>query len=127
MWIYAQDSGKLFLHTEVLDKIELIAIGYSGAGWGKDNPTAAYQHNIGPIPAGLFKIESPRDTVHSPYTLPLTPNPANEMFGRSGFLIHGDSILNPGTASQGCVILPREIRQIIWNSGDHDFQVVHTF
>jgi len=126
MWIYAQSTGKLFHATEDTDTPDLIAIGYAGAGAGKNNPNMESIRNVGPIPVGLFTIESPRDTIHSPYTLPLTPYPANEMFGRAGFLIHGDSIHAPGTASQGCIILPRDIRYIIWGSGDHDIEVVHT-
>jgi hypothetical protein len=46
------------------------------------------------------------------------------MFGRSGFLIHGDSIIRPGTASRGCIILAREIREQIAASGDADLEVV---
>ena len=127
MWIYAQNSGKLFHHDDVLETTMLVAFGYSGADWGKNNPAAEAVHNIGPLPAGFYTIESPRDTIHSPFTLPLTPYPTNEMFGRAGFLIHGDSLGSPGTASQGCIILPRDIRNMIWGSGDHDLQVVHTF
>ena len=39
--------------------------------------------------------------------MPLIPSPTNEMFGRSEFLIHGDSLEHPGAASEGCIILPR--------------------
>lgn len=127
MWIYSQSDGKLYLHTEVLDKVELITYGYAGAYYGKNSPASESVRNIGPLPAGFYTIESPRDTVHSPFTLPLLPYADNEMFGRSGFLIHGDKIGAPGTASQGCIILSRDIRHMIWGSGDHDLQVVHTF
>lgn len=40
------------------------------------------------------------------------------------FRIHGDSIRAPGTASHGCIILPRAIRDRIWASGDRALQVV---
>jgi hypothetical protein len=46
------------------------------------------------------------------------------MFGRFGFFIHGDSILNPGWASDGCVILGRMVRQRIAASGDPLLEVV---
>ena len=49
----------------------------------------------------------------SPFSLRLTPDPANDMCGRDGFLIHGDSIAHPGTASQGCIILNRLQREHI--------------
>jgi len=124
MWIYEQATGKLFHHEDVIDATTVVAYGYAGAGVGKNNPAMESVRNTGPLPAGLYTIGSPRNTVHSPYTLPLTPYPANKMFGRSGFLIHGDKIGAPGTASQGCVILPRDIRTLIWTSGDHDLQVI---
>src|ERR1035438_5538324 len=37
----------------------------------------------------------------------LTPESGTNTFGREGFLIHGDSVQNPGTASHGCIILPQ--------------------
>jgi hypothetical protein len=46
------------------------------------------------------------------------------MFGRTGFLIHGDAVHAPGTASEGCVILSRTTREQIWESHDHVLQVV---
>ena len=56
----------------------------------------------------------------------LTPNAANNMFGRSEFKIHGDLIDAPGQhkASDGCVILSRDVREQIWQSGDHDLHVI---
>jgi len=38
------------------------------------------------------------------------------MFGRSNFLIHGDSVVHPGTASEGCIIAARYIREDIAKS-----------
>lgn len=59
-----------------------------------------------------------------PFAIPLIPDPSNEMYGRGDFYCHGDSIENPGCASEGCVILPRTVRETIWNSTDHELQVV---
>ena len=39
-------------------------------------------------------------------------------------MIHGDSIGNPGSASEGCIILGPAIRHRIWNSGDRNLEVV---
>ena len=61
---------------------------------------------------------------HGPFVLRLTPAPTNEMFGRDGFLIHGDSIEHPGSASHGCIILPRAIREAIAKSDDDTLHVV---
>lgn len=95
------------------------AKGYSGAGDCKNVPDAQVIHNRGPIPIGLYKIGKHVDTVtHGPFVLPLTPSEANTMYGRDGFLIHGDSVIHPGTASEGCIILPRDVREEIEASGD---------
>lgn len=103
---------------------EALAIGYSGAGTGKNNPDMQAEHNIGPIPRGEYKIGAPCDTkTHGPFVLSLTPDAQNTMCGRSGFLIHGDSIEHPGTASQGCIILARGARESIWESGDRALSV----
>ena len=59
-----------------------------------------------------------------PFTLVLAPAPGTETHGRSAFRIHGDSIRLPGTASHGCIILPRPVREAIWASGDRDLEVV---
>ncbi len=38
-------------------------------------------------------------------------------------MIHGDSTTEPGQASQGCIILPLQIRKKIWDSNDRDLRV----
>ena len=53
----------------------------------------------------------------------LWPDAANQMFGRGDFLLHGDSIEHPGCASKGCIIMPRDVRQQVWQSGDRELQV----
>jgi hypothetical protein len=126
MWSYIQDSGSLYTsqHTG------RIASGYSGYGSGRNNPELQWEPSIGPIPVGMYTIESPVDTVtHGPFVLPLTPDPTNVMWGRSSFLIHGDRIENAGQylASHGCIILPRPIREQLWNSGDHILNVIRTY
>ena len=118
-WNYYQATGKL-----AHDGAD-VALGYSGAGEGKNNPDDQTIHNVGPIPRGGYTINAPQDTVtHGPYVLPLTPDPANEMFGRAGFLMHGDSVVHPGTASEGCIIMPRAVREQVWASGDPALSVV---
>lgn len=119
-WTYAQKSGELRHDGEP------IATGYSGAGPGKNNPEMQSVHNVGPIPRGDWNIAGPPSNTadHGPYVLRLTPGPETETFGRDGFLIHGDSKSAPGTASKGCVILSREIREQVWESGDRDLEVI---
>ena len=99
--------------------------GYSGKDPHKNDPDSQHIPDQGPIPCGSYAIGAPHDTdKHGPYVLGLTPDPSNDMFGRSGFLIHGDSIANPGQASEGCIILPRAARQRIWDSNDHELRVL---
>lgn len=101
-----------------------IGAGYSGQPECKNDPTKCDQHEQGPIPPGKYAVGEPEDTeTHGPFVLPLTPYPENQMYGRSGFLIHGDSVKHPGTASKGCIIAPRAVRETINHLGD-DLEVV---
>jgi len=119
-WTYIQETGELQQDGKP------VANGYSGSGPGKNNPDLQIVHNVGPIPQGDWTISGPPISTaeHGPYVLRLNPAPETDTFGRSGFLIHGDSKMAPGTASQGCVILPRSVREEVWQSGDRDLTVV---
>ena len=119
-WTYAQKTGELQKDGQH------VATGYSGAGEGKNSPEMQSVRNVGPIPQGDWTITGPPENTseHGPYVLRLTPKDETETFGRSGFLMHGDAKNVPGTASQGCVILPRTVREQVWDSGDRDLQVV---
>jgi hypothetical protein len=83
-------------------------------------------HNVGPIPQGDWTIEGPlvNTAEHGPYVLTLKPSADTPTFGRDGFLPHGDSKESPGCASHGCVIMPRSVREQVWESGDRDLEVV---
>lgn len=98
--------------------------GYSGQPECKNDPAKCDQKDRGPIPPGFYTIGEPCDTeTHGPFVLPLTPHPDNEMYGRSGFLMHGDSVKHPGTASHGCIILPRAVRETVHRLDDRDLEV----
>lgn len=121
MWTYEQATGKLSRDGEV------VATGYSGAPpEGKNNPAMQEMHNVGPIPRGTWKVTglTLTRTDHGPFVLHLTPQDGTDTFGRAGFLMHGDSIEHPGTASEGCIIMPREVRELVWASGDKELEVV---
>jgi hypothetical protein len=108
----------------------LLAIGYSGHGIGVNEVELESEPDVGPIPEGLYLIGAPVDTLkHGPYTLPLTPDAANVMYGRSDFAIHGDEIAHPGQhlGSLGCIILGRMNREVIWQSGDRQLNVVANY
>ena len=118
MWVYEITTGKM-RHDDVV-----VAIGYSGAGDDKNKPEDESVKDMGPLPEGTYSIGDPIDTEeHGPYVLPLTPDASNKMYGRFGFLIHGDKKKAPGTASKGCIILPHDARVAIHVSGDKVLEV----
>ena len=118
--IYERTLGKISSETG-----SIFGYGYSGNGEGKNNPSMENIHNVGPLPKGLYFIGEPYDSPHTgPFTLPLTPDPSNNMFGRSGFKIHGDSISDPGNASDGCICAPRKVREEINNCTDKKLYVI---
>lgn len=123
MWTYAQKTG------ELLQDDKHVANGYSGIDVGKNNPAMQAVPNMGPIPQGDWTITGPPVNTpdHGPYVLRLQPAADTQMFGRSGFLMHGDSIESPGCASHGCIIMPRTVREQVWNSNDTDLEVVALF
>lgn len=118
-WKYDQCTG-------VLSKDNIyVGIGYSGHDDGKNNPDMEKVSGVGPIPKGEWKIIGHKNSVHTgPFSILLMPNISTNTFGRSAFRIHGDSIKHPGTASRGCIILSRNVRDKIWNSGDRDLIVI---
>lgn len=62
-------------------------------------------HNFGPIPRGVYSLrihESRKNWIR------LIPKNTNNMFGRSGFAIHGRGT----TGSHGCIV-PEKIQTII--------------
>jgi hypothetical protein len=123
-WTYAQKTGDL-LHDGTQ-----VGSGYSGYQDGKNNPDMQAVVDVGPIPQGTWAIEGPpvNTPEHGPYVLTLQPAPDTNTFGRDGFLMHGDSIDDPGNASRGCIVMPHDIRVQVWtmiqNSGDTQLEVV---
>ena len=114
MWSYTQSTG------EFVDALgEVIGTGYSGLGADKNNPAAENVPGEGPIPLGLWTI-GPAETLPrlGSVVMALTPDPTTDPLGRSGFFIHGDSLIHPGDASHGCIILSRDIRIAISLSPD---------
>lgn len=118
-WKYDQSSGALS-HDGAP-----ICVGYAGHEWGKNNPKAEKVVGIGPIPKGLWRIVAVKDSPNTgPFSIVLEPAKGTETYGRSAFRIHGDSVKLPGSASHGCIIVPRTIREKIWNSNDRNLMVI---
>lgn len=130
MWIWDQSEGALYHETSGRPRV-LISRGYSGNGRGKNNPALQNVPGVGPIPVGRYKITKVYDSQNvGRFVLWLEPvdskfgDDKHEETGRGAFRIHGDSIRAPGTASRGCIILPRAVREQIWRSGDRDLLVI---
>lgn len=127
MWVYHQATGELYRNTQYVGK------GYSGKKPWKNLASAQNLRGEGPIPRGMYTIGNPfnyKSSPHhhgtGPYLMRLIPYAGDQMFGRSGFLIHGDST-NPhefGNASDGCIILNNPLRHVIGTSHDHILEVV---
>lgn len=99
--------------------------GYSGRDHAKNNPAEEAAKGVGPIPEGRWTIGQHYTSGQTgPFTIVLTPNRGTNTFGRSDFRIHGDKISAPGSASHGCIILARTVREKIFDTGDIDLTVV---
>ena len=119
MWIYHQSTGELY-HDNSFE-----GGGYSGHGEGVNNPAMQNVRMVGPIPVGLYVFGPFGDNPPmGPISSHLIPDPANVMFGRSGFLMHGDNSLDNESGSEGCIVMGRAIRQAVADSGDRSLTVV---
>jgi hypothetical protein len=112
MWMFRQSAGTLEHNGR------RIAGGYSGARSAGINLYETVR-NFGPIPRGLYTIGRSFSRKSPSYVLSLSPV-GHDADGRTGFLIHGDyrDARRSGTASEGCIILPLDIRKAIWDSRD---------
>ena len=80
---------------------------------GRNNPAMQAEHNIGPLPRWTYTIGTPITHPHlGPLAFPLTPDPDpnGEMCGRSAFFIHGANSTDPLNSSEGCIIMPHDVR-----------------
>ena len=121
-WTFEQATGWWIDPTGKV----IFKAGYAGSGVGKNNPAMQDVKNIGPLPRGFYTAEPPADDAKvGKFAMRLTPSPENQMFGRADMFMHGDSETDPGNASEGCIVLPRALREKFWASGDHTIQVTH--
>ena len=116
---YSQSTGAFSRNGTAL------GVGYSGHGDAKNDPSRESEARVGPLPRGLYYIGAAREhPTLGPCVLRLDPVPGQQMFGRSGFLIHGDSRAAPGAASLGCIILPPHIRSMVDAGTDRWLEVM---
>jgi hypothetical protein len=132
MWTFEIITGKMYRPNG-----SLLATGYAG-GWGgisadKNNPAAENIPDEGPLPEGMWTIGPSFYNVEMgcAVVMRLTPDPDVNLKGRDAFsgglehfMIHGDSLENPGCASKGCIIMPRTARNEISASIDRRLSVV---
>lgn len=125
-WVWRQRAGILSRRIDETGCETIVGRGYAGHGEGVNNPDLQHVPNIGPIPRGRWTIGAPYDSKRvGPFALPLAPYDDTETFGRSAFLIHGDRKTGPAqSASEGCIVLSRELREEIHESSDTDLEVV---
>lgn len=94
---------------------------YSGSlsGGGYNNPAMQAIRNNGPIPPGTWNVTGVQQTltnsqgVTTPHAnvLRLEPAAGTRTFNRDAMRVHGDNASRPGTASNGCIIVPPDVRQ----------------
>ncbi|HXN71582.1 MAG TPA: tlde1 domain-containing protein [Candidatus Acidoferrales bacterium] len=121
MWTYVISNGYLGHDGQHIDT------GYSGHPPYVNDVTAIAIRNVGPLPTGFYTFDAAIDSPQlGPCAIPLTPDPANFMFDRSGFFVHGDKVEAPGAhlASDGCMIFGHSTRMMIDLSTDKQLQVV---
>lgn len=109
---YSQSSRSFVCHDNATGETYASCTGYSGNGQGLNNPAAQDQKNVGPIPQGTYTVGG-FTTRRGANTRPLTPDPNNNMYGRAGFLLHGDNAARNYTASEGCIIIPPQCRTAV--------------
>ena len=119
-WEYQQATG-----TFTAPSGEVAGTGYSGQPPHVNIDLDQSLRNLGPIPEGLWQaVELVPESKLGPFAIRLEPYPETQTFGRSGFYMHGDSISHEGFASDGCIILSRNVRESFWASADHDINVI---
>ena len=115
--VYNQSTGEFFEKGGTGGVVLApIAMGYSGAGKHKNNHDSQCIDELGPIPVGVYTMAPMADVIHSDghklaSAIRLTPDPKNQMCGRTAFLIHGESKTFPKWASGGCIILDLDSRK----------------
>lgn len=132
-WIYQQSTGRLYYQPP--DSLgggppaPIGSPGYSGHDYGLNNPGLEIITSAGPIPQGGYTIgpeqlNVTRTGLKLPSSMRLTPNADNWMYGRGGFLIHGDNSKGDRSASEGCIVLTKNIRDRIGRSEDNVLRVI---
>lgn len=121
---YEITTGELLLQQVQGD--EFMGTGYSGMGFARNKPAYCYLVAQGPIPKGWYTMTGPFDNYVNDekhhlgsIVFKLAPDKDNQMFGRTGFLLHGNNRTND--ASRGCIVMGPGIRSHVARA----FQCLH--
>ncbi|WP_414719690.1 tlde1 domain-containing protein [Tsuneonella suprasediminis] len=125
-FFYEQSSGRLLFG--VGKSLVLIASCYAGAPGCVNDPNTDHLRSRGPLPKGRYTIVKRH---HSRFASPaffLEPAEENQMYGRSGFWVHGDNAKRNRSASTGCIVTSWVERTVldrtIKNSGCRTLRVI---
>jgi RHS repeat-associated protein len=130
VWEYSQSNGTLQHFNDSTGARGPVYSGlYSGYMGNANNSSAQHMRGLGPIPQGPYIIGPQYDHKGGlgKGVLNLTPdtsNPTSYAFGRDLFRIHGDNGGGNQSGSEGCVIAPRNLRDLIGASGDNRLWVL---
>jgi hypothetical protein len=124
MWTFNISAGSLSKDGIMLDRDV-----YSGAfPEGFNDPSKTAIENVGPIPEGDYDFTGMpfTDAEHGPYVLKIVPRAGTEMFGRSGFLLHGKPLppKDIRCGSEGCICACLQTRVRVYQSGDSWLRVI---
>lgn len=116
--------------TVTTTTMTVLGQGYAGHGTGIDNPAQQGISNTGPIPQGVYSIQQQQtnatnngNDISLPSPMRLTPDPSNNILGRTGFLVHGGDMQSQNSSHE-CIVLPSSVRNQIDSSGDQTLRVV---
>jgi RHS repeat-associated protein len=119
--IYSQSSGQLTCEDTNTGQV-IQGPGYSGNGIGRNNGALEGARFVGPIPLGLWNIESIQDRVQTgASSIQLVPAPGNDVWNTSrdplSFFIHGENRHRPPfSSSEGCPVVGPDLRLFIGNA-----------
>ena len=125
--VYEQRTGIfciLSIEDGGIERVLYEKRGYSGRDRCRNNHECEVLKAKGPIPCGFYRVVEKSHGRFAPPAFKLEPYSTNRMHRRSGFWIHGDSMLNPGNASHGCIILDRSARDWIAHYDVQSLEVV---
>lgn len=122
MWTFKISAGTF---SDPTGKV-VCTTAYSGHPPHVNDVSAIKIQNQGPLPPGTYGIGQPRNPPDhlGPLAMPLNPSAPTTTYGRNGFFIHGDNQNMDHTASDGCVILPHDVRAMVAQSTDRTLQVI---